>query len=109
MLRIALRNLFQNKVRLVLAVGGVALALMLILALDAVVGGMEAKLTAYIDYSGADIFVAQSGARKHEDIMRSIELFGTTVLPEFKERHAEHQEWRRRQLEGVEFPVNSSI
>ena len=63
MLRIALRNLFQNKVRLVLAVGGVALALMLILALDAVVGGMEAKLTAYIDYSGADIFVAQSGVR----------------------------------------------
>ena len=63
MLRIALRNLFQNKIRLVIAVGGVALALMLILALDAVVGGMEAKLTAYIDYSGADIFVAQSGVR----------------------------------------------
>jgi putative ABC transport system permease protein len=63
MLRIALRNLFQNKIRLAIAVGGVALALMLILALDAVVGGMEAKLTAYIDYSGADIFVAQSGVR----------------------------------------------
>jgi putative ABC transport system permease protein len=63
MLRIALRNLFQSKIRLALAVGGVALALMLILALDAVVGGMEAKLTAYIDYSGADIFVAQSGVR----------------------------------------------
>jgi putative ABC transport system permease protein len=63
MLRIALRNLFQNKVRLALAVGGVALALMLIVALDAVVGGTEARLTAYIDYSGADIFVAQSGVR----------------------------------------------
>ena len=63
MLRIALRNLFQNKIRLLIAVGGVALALMLILALDAVVGGMEAKITAYIDYSGADIFVAQSGVR----------------------------------------------
>ena len=36
MLRIALRNLFQNKVRLLISVGGVALALMLILALDAV-------------------------------------------------------------------------
>jgi hypothetical protein len=41
--------------------------------------------------------------------MRSIELFGTQVLPEFKERHAEHQEWRRRQLEGVDLPVASSI
>ena len=63
MLRIALRNLFQNKVRLAIAVGGVALALMLIVALDAVVGGTETRLTAYIDYSGADIFVAQSGVR----------------------------------------------
>lgn len=63
MLAIALRNLFQNKIRLLIGVGGVALALMLILALDAVVGGMESKLTAYIDYSGADIFVAQSGVR----------------------------------------------
>lgn len=63
MLRIAIRNLFQNKVRLAIAIGGVALALMLILALDAVVGGMEARLTAYIDLSGADIFVAQSGVR----------------------------------------------
>jgi hypothetical protein len=30
-------------------------------------------------------------------------------MPEFQERHAEQQEWRRRQLEGVEFAVNSSI
>lgn len=63
MLRIALRNLFQNKVRLAIAVGGVALALMLIVALDAVVAGTETRLTAYIDFSGADIFVAQSGVR----------------------------------------------
>lgn len=63
MLRIALRNLFQSKVRLAIAVGGVALALMLIVALDAVVGGTETRLTAYIDHSGADIFVTQSGVR----------------------------------------------
>lgn len=30
------------------------------------------------------IFVAQSGARKHEDVMDSIHCFGTKVLPEFK-------------------------
>jgi alkanesulfonate monooxygenase SsuD/methylene tetrahydromethanopterin reductase-like flavin-dependent oxidoreductase (luciferase family) len=57
----------------------------------------------------AMIFVAQAGTRKHEDIMRSIELFGTKVMPEFTERHAEHQEWRKQQLEGLDFPVNSSI
>jgi hypothetical protein len=66
MLRIAIRNLFQNKVRLLIAVGGVALALMLITALDAVVGGMETRLTAYIDYSGADIFVALGDHAAHQ-------------------------------------------
>jgi hypothetical protein len=30
-------------------------------------------------------------------------------MPEFKERHARHQQWRSQQLEGVRFPVNSSI
>lgn len=55
------------------------------------------------------IFVAQCGARKHEDVMDSIYRTGKKVLPEFKERHEQHQRWRARQLEGVEYPVNSSI
>ena len=55
------------------------------------------------------ILVAQCGDRKHEHIMEAIELFGTQVLPEFKERHSEHQAWRKQQLDGVEFPINSSI
>ena len=32
------------------------------------------------------IFVMQAGHNRHEDIMESIELFGTEVLPEFVER-----------------------
>ena len=32
------------------------------------------------------IFVMQAGHNRHEDIMESIELFGTQVLPEFVER-----------------------
>ena len=55
------------------------------------------------------IFVAQSGARKHEDVMDSIYRTGTQVLPEFKERHDKHQKWRAKQLAGVEYPINSSI
>jgi hypothetical protein len=34
------------------------------------------------------IFVMQAGHNRHEDIMESIELFGTEVLPEFIERDA---------------------
>jgi alkanesulfonate monooxygenase SsuD/methylene tetrahydromethanopterin reductase-like flavin-dependent oxidoreductase (luciferase family) len=55
------------------------------------------------------IFVAQIGARRHEDVMRSIELFGREVLPEFKERHEQHRRWRAAQLDGVEHPVNATI
>lgn len=59
----AFRNLFQSRVRLAMSVGGVALALMLIFALDAIMTGAEERLTAYIDNSGADVWVAQSGVK----------------------------------------------
>jgi alkanesulfonate monooxygenase SsuD/methylene tetrahydromethanopterin reductase-like flavin-dependent oxidoreductase (luciferase family) len=55
------------------------------------------------------IFVAQCGARSHEDVMDSIYRTGTKVIPEFKERHEEHQKWRAEQLAGVEHEINSTI
>jgi alkanesulfonate monooxygenase SsuD/methylene tetrahydromethanopterin reductase-like flavin-dependent oxidoreductase (luciferase family) len=55
------------------------------------------------------LFFSQCGDRKHEDIMESLELFGTQVLPEFKDRHHLHQKWREEQLDGVKFDINSSI
>ena len=63
MVRLAFRNLFQSKVRLVISVGGVALALLLILSLDAIMTGIEHQVTAYIDNSGADIWVSQENVR----------------------------------------------
>lgn len=63
MIRLAFRNLFQNKIRLAVSVGGVALALLLILSLDAIFTGVEQRITIYINNSGADLFVAQSGVR----------------------------------------------
>jgi len=55
------------------------------------------------------IMVAQCGMVKHEDIMAGMELFAKEVMPEFAERHAKHQEWRKAQLKGVDYPINSSI
>jgi len=46
------------------------------------------------------IFVAQCGARKHEDVMDSIYRTGTKGDPGVQERHAEHQKWRASQLEA---------
>jgi putative ABC transport system permease protein len=63
MLRLAIRNLFQSRARLVITAGGVALSLLLILTLDAIFQGVEKQVSAYIDQSGADVFVAQEGVR----------------------------------------------
>lgn len=60
---LAVRNLFQNPLRLILSVGGVALAFLLMLSLDAIFTGVERQITAYIDHSRADIWVSQSGVR----------------------------------------------
>ena len=60
---LARRNLARNRVRLLVSVGGVALALSLVLALDAIFTGVSNQLTAYIDRAGADVWVGQSGVR----------------------------------------------
>ena len=63
MLLLAFRNLFQSKIRLVMSTGGLALALLLVLALDAMLTGIQTQVSAYIDRSGADVWVAQKGVR----------------------------------------------
>src|SRR4051812_10733208 len=55
------------------------------------------------------LFFLQCGDRKHEHIMESLELFAKQVMPEFQERHEQHQKWREQQLDGVKHPINSSI
>ena len=62
-LLLARRNLARNRVRLVASVGGVALALSLTLALDAIYAGVANQLTTYIDRADADVWVAQGGVR----------------------------------------------
>lgn len=63
MLLLAVRNLFQGKVRLLMSTGGLGLALLLVLTLDAIWAGSESQVSAYIDRSGADVWVAQRGVR----------------------------------------------
>jgi putative ABC transport system permease protein len=60
---LARRNLARDRVRLFVSVGGVALALSLTLALEAIYAGVANQLTTYIDRAGADIWVSQPGVR----------------------------------------------
>jgi putative ABC transport system permease protein len=58
---LAFRNLFQQKFRLALSVGGVALAMMLIVLLNGFLAGIYVQITAYLDHTPADLVVAQDG------------------------------------------------
>jgi putative ABC transport system permease protein len=58
---IARRQLLFRKGRTLAGLTGIATALLLVLALKAIFAGMENRLTAYIDRSGADVIVAQRG------------------------------------------------
>ncbi|HEX6581091.1 MAG TPA: ABC transporter permease [Actinomycetota bacterium] len=57
------RNLFSDRRRAILGVAGVAVALLLTLALDGIFAGAMRQVTRYIDESGADLFVSQRGVR----------------------------------------------
>lgn len=62
-LLLARRNIGRSRVRLLASVGGVALALSLTLALDAIYAGVANQLTTYIERAGAEVWVAQRGVR----------------------------------------------
>ena len=63
MIFLAWKNLTQNRTQFLMSVGGVALALLLMLSLDAMLAGSEEDLVAYIEGSGADIIVSQDGVK----------------------------------------------
>ena len=55
------RQLAAKRGRTLAGIVGIGIALLLILALKAIFAGMEARLTAYIEATGADVIVAQEG------------------------------------------------
>ncbi|MBI2765938.1 MAG: FtsX-like permease family protein [Chloroflexi bacterium] len=81
MLRLAIKNLVQNKARLIVSVGGLGLALTLILVFGAVFDGAKSRLTVYIDKAGADVWVAQDGV---ETMHMSNSFLPATVTDEVK-------------------------
>lgn len=58
---LARRQLLRRGGRTLAGVAGIAAALLLVLALNAIFAGIDERLTAYLDGSGADVIVAQQG------------------------------------------------
>ena len=46
------------------------------------------------------ILLNQAGRNTHEDICESLELFAREVMPEFLDRHGEHERWKEEVLDG---------
>jgi hypothetical protein len=55
------RNLFQNRLRLLLSAAGVALSVMLILVLNGFLSGVYKQATAYLDNTPGSVVVVQGG------------------------------------------------
>lgn len=84
---IARKNLFAEKTRFAISVGGVAFAVLLILVLSSLYQGWVGKMAAYIEGVEADLWIMQEGA---SDMFHSI-----SILPR-------EMEGEISALEGVE-------
>lgn len=58
---LARRQFLARRGRTIAGIVGIAVAFLLVLALKAIFAGMEERLTAFIDATGADVIVAQEG------------------------------------------------
>src|SRR3990167_3531759 len=81
MISIALRNLFGEKTRLLISIGGVAFSVMLILIILSLYRGWQIKSTEYIRNIDADIWVSQDGA---SDITSSASIIYPEEAEEIK-------------------------
>lgn len=77
---IARKNLFHEKTRFMISVGGIAFAVMLTLILLGLYRGWNEKTSEYVSMSKADIWVVQNGVK---DMSHSISL-----LPNFHKNMA---------------------
>jgi putative ABC transport system permease protein len=86
MVSIARKNLFQDKGRFLISIGGVAFAVLLILILQSLYQGWNEKITVYIDSVDTDLWVVQKGT---QDMFHTL-----SVMPENIEEGI-------KQIEGI--------
>ncbi|MBI3120381.1 MAG: FtsX-like permease family protein [Candidatus Kerfeldbacteria bacterium] len=78
---IARKNLLNEKLRLLISVGGVAFSVMLILIILALYRGWNEKLGRYVEEVDADVWVLQNGA---SDMFHSTSIFPVTLLDQLQ-------------------------
>jgi putative ABC transport system permease protein len=79
---LARRNLFQDRRRVLLSTGGVAVALLLVLVLGGIFAGAMRQLTDSIDRSGANLIISQQG-------VRTMHMSASVLRPDIADRSRE--------------------
>ena len=88
MISIARKNLFQDKGRFLISIGGVAFAVLLILVLQGLYQGWDEKITVYIDSVDSDLWVVKEGTQDmfHTlSIIPEVDLFGENIENKIRE------------------------
>lgn len=92
MISIARKNLFQDKGRFLISIGGVAFAVLLILVLQGLYQGWDEKITVYIDSVDSDLWVVKEGT---QDMFHTL-----SIIPEIN-LSGEKIEDKIKEIEGV--------
>jgi putative ABC transport system permease protein len=87
---VARSNLFSDITRLFISVGGVAVAILLIIVLLAVYNGSLRQMSAYVDNVDADLWVAQAGS---PDMLHSFSVVPATLIGELEKVDGVSQVW----------------
>ena len=81
MLFIALKNLFQEKTRFIISVGGVSFSVLLIIILQGLYQGWQNRMGEYIRELPADLWVGQEGSR---DMFHSVSILASSEEEKIK-------------------------
>jgi len=87
---VARRNLFSDITRLLISVGGVAVAILLIIVLLAVYNGSLRQMSAYVDNVDADLWVAQAGS---PDMLHSFSVVPASLIGELEKVEGVSEVW----------------
>lgn len=114
MLLVARKNLFAERTRLAISVGGVALSVLLIMLLLALYRGWDEKVGGFVEDSDVDVWIASEGAK---DFLAAASLLpiddpqqGQIVRAEL-DKDPDIEEWSPlivRQMEGVKVEVEDN-
>ncbi len=111
MLLLARRNLFSERTRLAISVGGVALSVFLISLLLSLYRGWDSKVGGFVEKSNVDIWIGSEGAR---DFLSAASLLPTSLSsglgsdPELQQSVDEASPVIDRPVEGIKVKIMTS-